>query len=92
MEDKLDFLVERVKVLETQMAENQTKLQYLVDKTKYDIDKRTEADHMNGTLIACKVCGNEMIGFHFKWTTQFCTGCGMHRYLSETELVEITDD
>ena len=87
MEDKLEFLVERIKVFEMHMAILQTQLQYLVDKSKYKIDRRTEADPM-GTLIRCVACGNEQVVFHFQRQTEFCKGCGIHREMNqEWELV-----
>ena len=87
MEDKLDFLVKRVKVLETHMAVLHTMVQYLVDKSKYKIDSRTEVDPM-GTLIRCVACGNEQVVFHFQRQTEFCKGCGIHREMNqEWELV-----
>ena len=87
MEDKLDFLVKRVKVLETHMAVLHTMVQYLVDKSKYKIDSRTEVDPM-GTLIRCVACGNEQVVFYFQRQTEFCKGCGIHREMNqEWELV-----
>jgi|TARA_R100000664_G_C2714147_1_gene109890 ribosomal protein S27E len=88
LQDQFEFLVERIKVMEVHMGILQTQLQYLVDKSKYKIDSRTEADQVNGTLIRCKACLNEQVVFHFQRQTEFCKGCGIHREMfEEWELV-----
>ena len=88
LQDQFEFLVERIKVMETHMAVLQTMMQYLIDKSKYKIDSKTKVDSMNGTLIKCKACLNEQVVFHFERQTEWCKGCGIYREQHEWELAE----
>ena len=88
LQDLLNFLVEKVSNIETQMPELKSQLQLLIDKNNHVIDRNTEANHLDGTLIKCKFCGNEQTVFHFQRQTEFCKGCGIHRDMfEEWELV-----